>query len=196
MAADENGMDLDAVSVPITGRAAYAPVDQANVIADTEMGKSPFKFPDGYKQLGLYKADGGPQESREQGDDQELFQQGYKLAGDSTLQLVINLAEDNENVNELIRGKKADSNGVVYVDAALPSNRFIMFTVTRYRNGFERRRNGVARVASVEVDQETRGEIRGQAVTFEWVPSPLFNDSPYKEWLGKPGKTAGGAGPA
>lgn len=186
MAADDQGNDLSAVSVPVTGMAAYAPVDAANVVADADMGDKPLALPVAYKKLGLYKQDGGPQDGREDGDKMEFFQQGYALNGESSLSLTINLAEDNPNVNALIHGKEPNSAGVIYVDAFLPEATFILFAVTRYRNGSERRRNGVARVSAVEVDQETRGEVRGKAVTFEWVPDDLFDGHPYKEWLGTP----------
>ena len=116
MTADSSGNDLGAVGVPLTGLAAYAPVAANNVIADTDMGKRPLELPAAYKKLGLYKQDGGPQEARDDEDAIEFFQVGYKIAGDGTLTIQINLAEDNEAVNALIDGKEPDLNGVVYVD--------------------------------------------------------------------------------
>lgn len=186
MAADDNGHDLSAVSVPVTGLAAYAPVDSANVIADADMGKKPLALPVAYKKLGLYKTDGGPQDARESGDPIEFFQEGYFLPGEGSRSLTINLAEDNANVQMLIEGKTPNSDGVIYVDSSLPAAQYLLFVATKYRNGRERRRNGVAQVTSVEVDQETRGEVRGQAVTFKWAAHDLFDGSPFKEWLGDP----------
>ena len=186
MAADDNGNDLSAVSVPVTGLAAYAPVEATNVVADADMGKKPLALPVAFKKLGLYKVDGGPQDGRESGDAIEFFQEGYAIPGDGTRSVTITLAEDNVNVQQLIEGKAPTSDGVIYVDASLPAAQSILFVVTRYRNGQERRRTGVAQVTAVEVDQETRGEVRGNAVTFQWQPHDLFNNAPYKEWLGAP----------
>lgn len=179
--------DLNSISVPLTGVAAYAPVTSANVISDELLGSPTITLPSAYRSLGLYKEDGGPQDSRDDDDAIELFQTGYKMSGDSTLTVQINLAEDNEAVNALLDGKTPDENGVVYVDAELPSNTFLLFVATRNKNGTELRRNGVARIQSIETDQEERGSIRGKSVTFEWVPDALFNMSPYKKWFGTPG---------
>lgn len=179
--------DLNAVGIPLTGLAAFAPVTEANVIPDADMGSPTIKLPSAYRQLGLYKDDGGPQDDRDDDDALEFFQDGFKLPGNSTVTVEIGLAEDNLNVNALIDGKEPDENGVVYVDASLPAATFIFFVATRFKNGMELRRNGVARVQSIEVDQEERGSVRGKSVTFEWVPDPLFKMSPFKKWFGTPG---------
>ena len=189
MTADSSGNDLSAVGVPLTGLAAIAPVDAANVIKDEDMGRTPLALVEAYVKLGLYKQDGGPQEARDDEDAIEFFQVGYKIAGDGTLTIQINLAEDNEAVNKLIDGKEPNEQGVVYVDSNLPDALWILFVATRFKNGNELRRNGVARVQAVEVDQEERGSVRGKSVTLEWVPDDLFNGAPYKKWLGKPAVT-------
>jgi hypothetical protein len=182
MTADSQGNDLDAVGVPITGVAAYAPVASANVIAKDELGASPLVLPVAAKRLGLYKVDGGPADSRESGDKIEFFQKGYSLAGDGTRAVVINLAEQNAHVKALIEGVEPDENGVYEVSSSLPDNRFILYVVTRYRGGKEKRREGVASITAVEPDQQTRGEVEGSAVTFTWQEDPLFNDAPFWEW--------------
>ena len=179
--------DLNAVGIPLTGVAAFAPVTEANVIPDTDLGSPTITLPAAYRSLGLYKEDGGPQDERDDDDALEFFQDGYKLPGNSTVTVQIGLAEDNLNVNELIDGKAPDENGVVYVDASLPAATFILFVATRFKNGMEYRRNGVARVSAIEIDQEERGSVRGKNVTFEWVPDPLFRMSPFKKWFGTPG---------
>ena len=184
MATDSSGNDLSTVSIPLTGVAAFAPVAAGNVIADTAIGGS-IDFSAtyaAYKKLGLYKTDGGPQDDRDDDDAIEFFQDGYKIAGDSTLTVQIGLAEDNAAVNQLITGKTPDANGVIYVDASLPDATFLLFVATRFKNGNETRRNGVARISKIEVDQEERGSVRGRNVTFEWVPSDLFQGKPFKQW--------------
>ena len=188
MTADTQGNDLAEVGVPITGLAAFAPALVANVIEKAALAASPLVLTEAYKRLGLYKVDGGPAPSREAGDAIEFFQKGYTLAGDGTRSVVINLAEQNAAVQQLIEGVEPDVNGVIEVSSSLPDNRFILLVVTKYRNGKEKRQVGVASVTAVEADQQTRGEVEGQAVTFTWQEDPLFNDAPFWQFYGVPGE--------
>ncbi len=192
MTADSQGFDLEAVGVPITGIAAFAKVAAENVIAKSALGASPLELPAGAKRLGLYKVDGGPAPSRENGDAIEFFQKGFTLAGEGTRAVVINLAEQNAHVQQLIEGAEPDENGVIEVSSSLPDNRFILYVITRYRGGKEKRQVGVAAVTAVEPDQQTRGEVEGSAVTFTWQEDPLFNDAPFWSW----GPAVPGAVPA
>lgn len=182
MAADSSGNDLTAVAVPITGLAAFAPVDAANVIAAADLGASPLVLPTGFKKLGLYKTDGGPTAAREAGDAIQFFQKGYQLAGDGTRTVQIGLAEQNAAVQQLIEGVAPDTDGVIKVSSSLPDNRFILLVVTKYKNGTEKRQIGVAAVTAVEADQSTRGSVEGQNVTFTWQEHELFNGSPFWQW--------------
>lgn len=187
MAADTSGNDLDAVGVPITGLAAVAPVTEANVIAKLALSASPLVLPAGYERLGLFKVDGGPSTARESGDPIEFFQIGYKLAGDGTRSVTINLAEFNEIVQKVTEGATPDANGVIEASSSLPDGQWILFTSTRYRNGKEKRRVGVVTVTGVEDDQESRGEVEGRAVTFTYQEHDLFNGAPFWQWIGEPG---------
>ena len=182
MTVDTQGNDLEAVGVPITGLAAFAPLLQANVIAKTELGASPLVLPPAFKRLGLYTQDGGPAESREGGEAIEFFQKGYSLAGDGTRTVVIGLAEQNANVQVLLEGTEPDANGVIEVSSSLPDNRFILLEVTKYRNGTEKRREGVAAITAIEPDQRQRGSVEGAKVTFTWQEDPLFNNAPFWQW--------------
>ena len=182
MAADEQGFDLDAVNVPITGMAAYAPLAGANVIAESELGASPLNLPAAFKKLGLYKQDGGPTPTRETGDAIEFFQIGYKKAGDGTRGLTIGLAENNPTVIALIEGVEPDEHGVYKVSSNLPDNRFILFSSLRYRGGLEERQIGVASITAVEPDQAERGSVKGANVTFTWQEHDLFDGSPFWQW--------------
>jgi hypothetical protein len=187
MAEDSQGNDLGAVGVPITGIAAYAPVAQANVIAVEDLGASPLVLPVAAKRLGLFKVDGGPAPTREAGDAIEFFQIGYSLASGGTRGLTITLAEQNPTVQSLIEGVEPDENGVYKVSSSLPDNRFILYSITKYRNGWETREEGVASITGVEPDQKTRGEVEGAAVTFTWQEDELFDGSPFWRWTGIPG---------
>lgn len=193
MAADSQGNDLSSVPVPIGGLVAFAPYASANVIADALIGSTPIELPEAYVKLGLVKQDGAPQHAREDGDALEFWQDGYLLSGEGSRTVQVNLAENNAAVLKLVEGKEADANGVIYVDSSLPDAKVIIFMATKFKNGTEDRYNGVARVTAVEVDQDTRGEVRGRSVTLTWLPDPLFpdpitgKDSPFKIWHGTPG---------
>lgn len=183
---DSQGNNLDRTGVPIGGKIAFAPYDAANVIADEDLGKNPLVLPTGYQVLGLVKSDGAPQKSIDTDDPMEFWQDGYSIPGGGTRSIQVNLAENNQAVMQLTEGKKPDANGIIYVDSGLPANRIILLAITKFRNGDEERLNGVAQVASVEMDQDTRGELRGKSVTLNWAPDPLFKDKPYKQFGPQP----------
>lgn len=186
MAADEQGNDLGAVSVPVGGLIAVAPYASANVIADADMGQTPLALPEAYELLGLVKQDGAPKHAREDGDALEFWQPGYKLHGEGSRSIQVNLAENNTAVLKLTEGKEPDTNGVIYVDSKLPDARVLLFVATKFKNGTEDRYNGVAQVSAIEVDQDERGSVRGRSVTLTWVEDTLFNGSPFKMWHGTP----------
>ena len=131
---DSSQFEIDDVGIPITGVAAYAPVTEANIIKDEDLGKATLTLPEAYRRLGLYKEDGGVEEERDDDDAIELFQEGYKLAGKSTTSVKIGLAEDNENVNRLIDGIEPNEHGVVYVPSSLPSNTILLFDEVQGRS--------------------------------------------------------------
>lgn len=182
MTADAAGNDLDAVAVPITGLAAFAPAETANVITKAQLGASPLVLPAAFKRLGLYKVDGGVSAGRDTGDAIEFFQAGYAISGEGTRTVEVTAAENNPAVLELTEGKTPDANGVIEVSSSLPNNRFILLVVTRFKNGTEERKQGVAQVTGVEVDQETRGDVRGSKITFTWREDDLFNGAPFWQW--------------
>lgn len=192
MAVDSQGNDLSKVGVPIGGLVAVAPYDVANVISDTEIGVTPLELPVGYEMLGLVKQDGAPQHQREGGDATEFWQKGYKLAGEGSRSVQVNLAENNAAVLKLVEGKEPNSDGVIYVDSNLPDARVLLFLATKFKGGSEDRYNGAAQVTAVEVDQDTRGEVRGRSVTLSWAEDPLFDGSPFKMWHGEPAAAVGG----
>lgn len=189
MATDSAGNDLGAVGVPITGFLAICfEVVKDNVLTDKQLGANPLALEASkWSYAGLFKEDGGFTPASETEDAIVFFQQGYELNGLRTDTFKVGLAEDNKVVDRLVYGKTANSDGVIYVDAADPDATFLAVSMTQFKNGVQERRHGVARVSSIEVDQEERGSVKGRSVTFKWVPDPLFNGSPYKVWKGKPG---------
>jgi hypothetical protein len=185
MAVDAEGNDLSAVSVPLTGFAAVQLTGDPTLIESVAGAATPLVLPTGYAKVGLFKVDGGSQDAADTEDAIEFFQKGYKLAGDETLTVAINLAEFNETVRRLTTGKTPDANGMIVVDKATPDNTFPLFTYTKYKNGYSVRRNGMARVSAVERDQETRGEVNGRATTFEWLYDDTIGGY-YREWVVPP----------
>lgn len=183
---DAQGNDLGSVSVPIGGILAFAPYAAANVIPDEDLGKTPLELPEPYDFLGLVKADGAPQHQRESGDAIEFWQDGYSMPGDGSRSVQANLAENTPAVLKLTEGREPNSDGIIYVDSSLPEARFLLFLAEQFKNGSQDRYNGVAQVTSIEVDQDTRGEVRGRSVTMKWQADRLFtnpttgNPSPFK----------------
>jgi len=190
MAADAEGNDIGAVGVPITGFAAVQlPTGTGDstptFVESAEGAATPLSLPTGYVKVGLFTQDGGPQEGGDAGDPIEFFQQGYKLAGDDQPTIAITLAEMNAIVRRLTTGEEPDENGMIVIKGLTPDHVFPLFTATRYKNGWSRRRNGLARVSAVETSQETRGEVNGRATTFEWVYDETIGGF-YRDWLVPP----------
>lgn len=179
MSADAQGNDLDAVSVPITGLAAIAPVDAANVLTKADLVARPLALPSAFRKLGLIKTDGGFEAGRDAGDAILFFQVGYQLSGEGTRTVKIGLAENNPAVLALIEGAEPDANGVIEVSSSLPNNQWILFTSTKYRNKTEDRQIGVAYVSAVEPDKAERGSVKGAVVTLTYVEHELFNEAPF-----------------
>jgi hypothetical protein len=180
MTADAEGFDLSAVPVPITGFIAAQLDGEPVYLEPEELGTTPLQLPEGYKKLGLFSSDGGPQDASDKDDDSEFFQDGYKLPGASTRTLQVTLSELNDTVENLITGKTPDEHGVIVVDDD-NSAVFPIFEVLKYKNGDERRRNGLARISTVEPDQNERGTANGNSVTFEWVRKEDWGGF-YREW--------------
>lgn len=182
MAADAEGNEIGAVGVPITGFAAVQLSGGPTYVSSSAGAASTLTLPTGYQKVGLFKVDGGPQESIDSGDAIEFFQQGYKLAGDSTITVQINLAEMNTLVRTLIHGVAPNGDGMVTVKSGVPDSTFPLFTAVKFKNGSSERKNGLARISAVEADQATRGEVNGRAVTFEWVYDDTVGGF-YREWV-------------
>lgn len=179
MTADAQGNDLSAVSVPITGLAAIAPVDAANVLTKPALAARPLVLPAAFLKLGLIKVDGGFEPTRDSGDPLEFLQKGYVLSGEGTRTVKVGLAENNTAVLKLIEGATPDANGVIEVSSSLPNNQWLLFTSTKYRNKTEDRQLGVVFVSAVEPDKAERGSVKGAVVTLTYVEHELFNDAPF-----------------
>lgn len=185
MAKDAKGNDLQAVEVPVTAALAIAPYDAANVLTSEQGGGRTAQLPDSYVPLGLIKQDGGATESMEQDEAIEFLQSGYQLTADPTMTIQVGLAEFNAAVRKLITGKTPDKNGMISVETYTPDTKWIMFYEEVYKNGRIRRLNGVMQVTTTEIDQTTRGSVKGRNVTMTWSPDPLIGNgstTKFNEW--------------
>ncbi|QYF98908.1 hypothetical protein [Microbacterium sp. PAMC21962] len=185
MTADAEGNDLGAVGVPITGFAAVQLTGGPSFVSSAAGAATPLVLPAGYQKVGLFKVDGGPQDGGDAGDKIEFFQQGYKLSGDDQPTVQINLAQFDALVRKLLTGQTPDANGMVTIKALTPDTVFPLFVATKFKNGWSRRRNGLARISAVEIDKETRGEVNGRNTTFEWIDDQTVGGF-YREWLVPP----------
>lgn len=189
MTADSEGNDLGAVGVPITGFAAVQLTGGPSFVSSAAGAATPLVLPAGYQKVGLFKVDGGPQDGGDAGDKIEFFQQGYKLSGDDQPTIQINLAQFDALVRKLVTGQTPDANGMVVIKALTPDTVFPLFVATKFKNGWSRRRNGLARISAVEIDKETRGEVNGRNTTFEWIDDETVGGF-YREWLVPPASGA------
>lgn len=180
MAADEAGNDLGSVGVPITGLISVNFTEGAKPLTEEVLSAATLELEEGWQKVGLFTDDGGPQDGGDKDDDQEFFQDGYKLAGKRTRTVAVTLAEMNAVTDEITYGKKPNANGVIVVD---DDNQKIFpgVEVLVYKNGDERRRTGLLRVSEVEPDQAERGTVQGKATTFEWVRDETINGF-YRQW--------------
>lgn len=185
MSADTNGNDLSLVAVPITGFIAVQMSGTPAYVESAAGGLTPLVLPTGYKKVGLLTDDGAPQDDSDSDDDIELWQKGYKLRGDVTSRtLEITTAELNDTVRELINGVEPDANGMITVDQG-NENQFPLFEYVKYKNGMSLRRNGLAQISTVKPAQQSRGDVAGYDITFEWISDETVGGF-YREWVVNP----------
>ena len=185
MAADANGNDLSRVAVPVGGFIAAQLSGIRAYVELEEGGITPLVLPEGYVKVGLLTDDGAPQDDLDSDDDIELWQKGYKLRGDVTTRtLEIVTAELNDTVRELTNGTAPDANGMIVVDQG-NQNQFPLFEYVAYKNGASLRRNGLAQISTVAPAQQSRGEVAGYDITFDWISDDTIGGF-YREWVVDP----------
>lgn len=182
MAADAHGNDLSKVGIPVTGTVAVQLDGDPKFLTSEEGKKVPLVLPQGYIPIGLVSEDGGPEESSDGGDAIKFWQDGYTLSGADTLQVAVKSAEMNAIVRRLTTGLKPDANGCIKIASAHSNNKYPLFVGIEYKNGMQRRMNGMASIDSVEVDQSSRGEVTGRNITFTWEREPAIGNAYYLEW--------------
>lgn len=185
MAADDEGNDVTAVAVPVTGSIGIAPAGTA-LPTPLEGADPDFVLPVAWKKLGLIKVDGGPQWAwAADGDPIKFWQDGYSIpSGLANVTLVISAAQTDENVRAIIYGKTADANGYLTVDGGGNALVYEVFTEEIFKNGVIRRRVAPnVTVQEVAEDQSTRGEVLGYAITFAVARSAEVENNHFGEWL-------------
>lgn len=185
MAADAAGNDIGAVGIPISGNIGVAPVAAENVLSAADGAEAVLVLPVAFRKLGLIKSDGGFNYTTEaDGDRVEFLQDGYSIpSGLANATLEVGLAQTDPIVREVTYGKVPDENGYITIDAGGHSTRYLVFTEEIFRNGWIERRLGVAYVQSAQVDQTTRGEVRGTTLTFKFDRSAYFGNEHFGQWL-------------
>lgn len=185
MTADSLGNDVSAVAVPVTGHIGIAPEGTTGPTpaegASTTLTLDPL-----YKVPGLLSEDGGFEWTLEaDGDPIVFWQEGYSLpTGLANVTLVCKLAQTDELVRSIIRGKEADANGYMTVDGGGTSARYSLFTEEIFKNSAIRRRWAPnASVQSVKEDKSERGKPIAYEVTFSVARSPLVENNHLGEWI-------------
>lgn len=176
MAADKDGNDLGAVKVVLSSRILLAHYDSSKSLTSAMIAKTvadPMSKLTGIftvgQNVGLITSDGAPEDGRDGDDATEFHQPGYKLqAGDPTLTVKFTVAEDNDLVREIMKGKP-DSNGVYHVSDIVQDAKWFAYQETVLKNKVHRRRIGVVQITSAEPAQDARGEVSGVELTAEWT---------------------------
>lgn len=186
MAVTDQGRDVGEALIFITGGCAIAPVDEANVITEAQLGATEVTVPAGFEFLGLRTADGGPETATEAGDAIEFLEQGYEISGDGSITVKMTLAQSNAITRKLIRGQAPDANGVIKVTETTPSAQHILYLEGVYKTGVPgqrviRREVGVARVTEFAPAKDERNTVKGTEVTFKWLPNDLFDGAYFWE---------------
>lgn len=191
MAADELGNDISAVGIPITGNIGFAQFG-TTVPTPAAGGAPSFVLPEAFKVAGLLTEDGGFEWTLEAAGDATVFyQSGYSLpSGLANATLKVKFAQTDETVRGIIRGKTADANGYMTIDAGGTDTKYVVFTEEIFKNGVIRRRVGAnVSVLSVKEDKSEQGKVVGYEVEFKLERSPATENNHLGEWLIPTGAT-------
>lgn len=195
MVADAAGNDILAVGVPVTGSIGFAPFGTA-FPTPAEGAEDTLVLDPAFVKIGLLKEDGGPQFAWAADGDPILFwQDGYSLpSGLANVTLAITAAETlAAQVRTIIAGISPDVNGYVEIDGGGHATQWVVFTEEIFKNGAIRRRVAAnVTLGTSEEDQSTRGEVNGNALTFNINRSPLLNNKHFGEWV-LPAESGGGS---
>lgn len=197
MVADAAGNDILAVGVPVTGSIGFAPFGTA-IPTPVEGKADNLALDPAFRKLGLVKEDGGPQFAwAADGDPITFWQDGYSIpSGLANVTLTVTAAEIlSAFLQELIAGEAPDANGYVEIDGGGHAVRYVVFTEEIFKNGAIRRRVApLVTLASSEEDQSTRGEVMGNALTFNIGRHASVGNKHFGQWILPAEAPAGGGG--
>jgi len=185
VAVDENGNDLGAVGIVLTGTAALAPFGTA-VPAPAAGAARDLVLDPLYKGLGLRTEDGGPQWAWEaDGDPLKFYEDGYSVpTGLANVTCVMTLAQTDPWVREVISGKKPDANGYISFDGGGHATRYVLFTEELFKDLRIRRRvAGLVTVQAVAEAKHERGAVLSYEVTFKIERSAAVGGGHFGEWV-------------
>lgn len=185
MAADEFGNDVQAVGIPVTGNIGFAPF-ATPIPSPAAGGARDFILPVAFKVAGLLTEDGGFEWTLEaDGDATVFYQSGYSLpSGLANATVKVKFAQTDETVRGIIRGKTADVNGYMTIDAGGTDAKYVLFSEEIFKNGVIRRRVAAnVGVKSVKEDKSEQGKVLGYEVEFKLERSLATENNHLGEWL-------------
>ncbi len=181
----EDNLDVGAVGIPVTGLLALAPFGTA--LPTPAEGKDPeLKLPAAWFGLGLLTKEGGPEWTLEaDGEKIDFWQDGFSIpSGIAKASLKVTLAQTDEVVRRVIRGKVADEHGFITFDAAGSGEKWVLWSEEIFKNRTIRRRvAGNVSIATVKEQKSARGEVTAVEVEFTIDRSPELNGEHIGEWL-------------
>lgn len=184
MASDSYGMDITQLGIPLTGRIAFAPFG-TTLPTPAEMYNPAFVLPAAWKNPGLFTEDGGFTWSESRSDPVKFYQDGYEATmGTGDVSLSVKLAEKSEIVRQITRGKTADANGTMEIDADGDVLQYCVYTEEVFKSGGMRRRAaawGVVR--SWADDQSTRGAVGPGTLTLGIKRHAAHSNGHFRETL-------------
>lgn len=185
MAADEFGNDVQAVGIPVTGNIGFAPFG-TTIPTPAAGGARDFVLPEAFLVAGLLTEDGGFEWTLEADGDATVFWQGgYSLpSGLANAECKVKFAQTDETVRRIIRGKTADANGYMTIDAGGTDKKYVLFSEEIFKNNVIRRRVGPnVSVKSVKEDKSEQGKVLGYEVVFKLERSSATENNHLGEWL-------------
>ena len=195
MAADTAGNDILAVGIPVTGSIGFAPFGTP-IPTPVQGAADDLTLSPAFVKIGLLKEEGGPQFAwAADGDPITFWQDGYSIpSGLANVTLAITAAETlADQVRAIIAGIQPDANGYVEIDGGGHATQWVVFTEEIFKNGAIRRRVAPnVTLATSEEDQSTRGEVLGNALTFNIGRSSVVGNKHFGEWV-LPAESAGGS---
>ena len=165
---DAYGNTLAAVNVPVTG---FVAVNFTATQPPSFNSIATGALPTGYEYLGLLTDDGGYSEDFRVGDLVQLFDGRFYRCDDESASFTVTCAEDNPTVRVLL-GVTGDTPQAKARAGAAISREIGVVAVTKYANGAQTVRGGIANITDVSHGDGERGSVATAEIEFQWRFSP------------------------